>query len=82
MGGTVLETTFYYENYIVPGDKKVSIVEPEAADYPGFIAEQVKTGKIGIDEVEGFFDESNTSIIRKKAGLIDFFDKNLENKIR
>ena len=38
----------------MPGDKKVSIVELEAADYPGFIAEQVKTGKIGIDEVEGF----------------------------
>ena len=47
MGGTVLATTFYYENYLIEGDRATTtIVEPDTADYPGFIAVKVKDGKI------------------------------------
>jgi len=46
--------------------------------YYDFIAFQIKTGKVDIEEVSEFFPQDESKIIRRRAGIVDFSDPNLE----
>ena len=56
--------------------------DDKEADIYNFIALQVKTGKVTIDDVENSFPKEKLKVICEKAGLLYLEDSNLERVIR
>lgn len=47
--------TYYFMNYILPTEETVSTSNSDSSNYFEFIALQVKSGKININDVSDFF---------------------------